>query len=196
MCALCRYGLRFSGHSLGAGTAALATFLIRTRTTAEEYAPVRAIFPLSKITCFGASPPPVLSLSLAHATQDYITTCVLDHDVVSRASLANFEQLRLEVLASGWWNSLVDPVVKSTYFQKVVDTLEATGAHQMMGLLAWEACTKSDDAAAGASAPNADARSSGAVNYAMDNLHHLISKPTVRSCSAFCVHSWVWDKHT
>ena len=191
---LCRYGLRFSGHSLGAGTAALAAYLIQTCPAAPAYASVRALFPLSSITCFCASPPPVLSLDLSHTTQQYMTNCVLDHDVVSRASLANFEQLRLEVLASGWWNGLVDPVVKSSAFEKVLGTLEATGAHQLVGLLAWEAdtengagATASSGAASSTVPPGAAPGSRGGdgcgsdANYAIENLHQLLAKPTVRS---------------
>lgn len=145
----------------------------------------------------------MLSLDLSHTTQQYMTTCVLDHDVVSRASLANFEQLRLEVLASGWWNGLVDPVVKSSAFEKVLGTLEATGAHQLIGLLAWEADTDSGAEAAatggaststgapvtttGAPSTALGARGGGGsgrdVNYAMENLHQLYAKPTVCSSS-------------
>lgn len=110
--------------------------------------------------------------------------------MVSRASLANFEQLRLEVLASDWWHNLVDPVVKSRYFEKAVATLEAIGADQVMGLCAMSAAAAAGDTSTsttGTAPRPRGAGSSGDVNDAMNNLHQLFLKPTVRSCNA-CRH--------
>lgn len=113
-----------------------------------------------------------------------MTTVVLDHDVVSRASIANFEQPRLEVLASGWWNDLVDPVVKSSVFDKVVSTLDATGAHQLLGLIATESNSGSAPTSTSGGANSSTGTRGGSNNiglqYAMDNMHHLFTQPTVR----------------
>ena len=128
----CRYSLRFSGHSLGAGTAALATFLLRTQP--GRYPTLLAAFPRSEVDCFCASAPPVLSHSLARATADYITTLTLGHDVVARASVANLEGLRLEILRSGWWEDMEDQVRKSQIVQNVKAVLEHLGAHSLVDL--------------------------------------------------------------
>ena len=75
-------------------------------------------------------------------------------------------------------------------------TLEATGAHQLVGLLAWEADTENGAGATATATSGATTStvptgaapgsrggdgSSRDANYAIDNLHHLLAKPTVRS---------------
>lgn len=46
--------------------------------------------------------PPVVTHALAVAPCDYIQSVVYHHDVVPRASLANFERLRQEMLSQNW----------------------------------------------------------------------------------------------
>ena len=47
---------------------------------------------------------------LALGCQDYITTVVYQHDVIPRASLAGFEALRQEMLATQWEENLTADV--------------------------------------------------------------------------------------
>lgn len=47
---------------------------------------------------------------LALGCQDYITTVVYQHDVIPRASLAGFEALRQEMLATQWEDNLTADV--------------------------------------------------------------------------------------
>jgi hypothetical protein len=52
----------------------------------------------------------LLLQDLALGCQDYITTVVYQHDVIPRASLAGFEALRQEMLATQWEESLTAEV--------------------------------------------------------------------------------------
>jgi len=56
--------------------------------------------------------PPVVTHALAVAPCDYIQSVVYHHDVVPRASLANFEQLRQEMLSQNW-ESMIETELKS-----------------------------------------------------------------------------------
>lgn len=174
----CRYGLRFSGHSLGAGAAALATHLLHTQ--AERFPTLLAAFPRHRIDCFCASAPPVLSLPLARASADYITALTLGHDVVARASIANFEQLRLEVLTSGWWEEMVDPVVKSDAFRRVSEALEQAGAGELIALArsAGQASAERRAAERGEPVPRS------MIETALEHLHEVYTQPTVRCAAA------------
>ena len=54
--------------------------------------------------------PGQLLQELALGCQDYITTVVYQHDVIPRASLAGFEALRQEMVATQWEESLTAEV--------------------------------------------------------------------------------------
>jgi Lipase (class 3) len=164
-----------SGHSLGAGTAALAVHLLRTQPSRAAVVRAQRVFAPAAVTAFCAAPPPVLSLRLAQSTAPFTTSIVLGHDVVARASLANFEQLRLEVLASGWWSAIVDPVVQSDTFRKVEQTLERVGAAPLVSL----AREAGSSTSARAGTPTAPAPASS-VSAMISKLHQLYVQPTVR----------------
>ncbi|KAK3238411.1 hypothetical protein CYMTET_51576 [Cymbomonas tetramitiformis] len=86
------FSLKVIGHSLGAGTAALLTFLLRS---SPEFL---VVVPPKKVSCVAFATPPVFSRELAEACQGFITTVVLQDDVVPRCSLANLRDLQLEAL--------------------------------------------------------------------------------------------------
>ena len=77
--------MRLTGHSLGAGTAAILSFMMR-----EKY-------PTLKCSCFC---PPGCSVSenMVESCKDYLTSYVLDHDIVPRMSLVSLENLRNDML--------------------------------------------------------------------------------------------------
>lgn len=84
------YTLRLTGHSLGAGTAAILSFMIRHK------------YPSLKCSCF-CPPGCTVSENMADECKDYLTSYVLDHDIVPRMSLTSLENLRndmLDVIAS------------------------------------------------------------------------------------------------
>jgi hypothetical protein len=167
------FGLCFSGHSLGAGAAAVASDLLRRHpdrfpTLFEHLAP-------SRITCFCAAPPPVFSLDIARATYVHTTSLVLGHDIVVRGSLANLEQLRLEVLSSRWWEVLLDPVMKNKAIDRVGATLTAVGAASLVLL-----------AGSGQGGGQEENKAGETMREAFDMLHHLYIKPTV-CARAHCI---------
>jgi len=85
------YGLLVTGHSLGAGTAALVTRLLSKEAPGWEAAP-----PSIRCVCF--APPPVLDTPTALASSS-ITSIVCNDDCVPRLSLQNMG--RLSMLAAG-----------------------------------------------------------------------------------------------
>ncbi|XP_054913434.1 diacylglycerol lipase-beta [Poeciliopsis prolifica] len=79
------YKLVVTGHSLGAGTAALLAILLRTS------------FPT--LQCYSFSPPGgLLSKALAEYSKDFVVSVVLGKDLVPRLSIPNMEDLKRRIL--------------------------------------------------------------------------------------------------
>mmetsp|Transcript_15617 Transcript_15617/g.18037 ORF Transcript_15617/g.18037 Transcript_15617/m.18037 type:complete len:1166 (+) Transcript_15617:285-3782(+) len=79
------YNLRIVGHSLGAGVCTLLGYVLRPK------------FPSLKV--FGFSPPGcTMTWKLAVCCNSWMTTFVLDNDIVPRLSVLSLEDLRDEVL--------------------------------------------------------------------------------------------------
>lgn len=169
-----RYGLRLSGHSLGAGCAAVATEVLRRHP--ERFPELFNVVDPTAVTCFCASAPPVFSLEIARAARDHTTALTLGHDVVARASIANLEQLRLEVLSSGWWEALVDPIQKSAAAEQATRTLNSVGAKAMAVLAAAQR-----PHGAAASGSSGRPQSEVDLDNVMRSLHYLYIAPTVRA---------------
>ena len=78
--------LSLVGHSLGAGTAAIA---------AIEYNE----YPLIEASSIGFGCPALLSLNLSQSAKDFVTTVVADSDIIPRMSGATFVNMLLDVTA-------------------------------------------------------------------------------------------------
>lgn len=79
------YKLVITGHSLGAGTAALLAIMLRNS------------FPT--LQCYAFSPPGgLLSKALADYTKNFVVSVVLGKDLVPRLSLPNMEDLKRRIL--------------------------------------------------------------------------------------------------
>ena len=78
------YTLRLTGHSLGGSCAALLGYVLRS-----QFRNLRVV----TISC-----PATLSWKLANECKDFVTTFVLDSDLVPRLTVQTMEQLRDEVL--------------------------------------------------------------------------------------------------
>merc|ERR1712187_785821 len=87
------YGLVVTGHSLGAGTSILLTFLINAKKDKGEMPWV------PKPVCWAYAPPPVITKDAAAKAGLEIYAFVNRFDVVPRASLRNVFALGVEVMA-------------------------------------------------------------------------------------------------
>uniref|UniRef100_A0A7I4CAW7 Fungal lipase-type domain-containing protein n=1 Tax=Physcomitrium patens TaxID=3218 RepID=A0A7I4CAW7_PHYPA len=90
------YELRLVGHSLGGSTAALLALMLR-RLGDEQLG-----FSSQLIKAVTIASPPCVSEKLASECADYITTLVLQDDVIPRMSTAALTRLRNEILVTNW----------------------------------------------------------------------------------------------
>ncbi len=90
------------GHSLGAGTAALLSVLLK-----KEYE-------IENLTCFAIATPPVADLSLCLESQSYINTLVNNDDIVCRISLSNIKCINRELLDLPWMSMAASDLSQAT----------------------------------------------------------------------------------
>jgi len=91
-----QYELVITGHSLGAGIAAILTaLLIDSELT----------LPFKNIHCFAYGIPSVFSPNLSNELEQYVTSIVMGNDMVPRFSLRSFQRLR-DSVKSLWMSSL------------------------------------------------------------------------------------------
>jgi len=80
------YSLVVTGHSLGAGTAAILAFLLRAK------------YPGTRVRCYAYSPPGgLLSREAARESEMFTVSVVVGDDVIPRTSLANIATLSRDV---------------------------------------------------------------------------------------------------
>eukprot|EP00850_Spirogloea_muscicola_P013962 SM000097S24815 [mRNA] locus=s97:436383:439959:+ [translate_table: standard] len=106
------WGLVITGHSLGAGTAALLTMMLRPPQSSKEGSIRSQIsrhlgVPLTSISCWAFACPPCVDQPLASASS-FVRTVVLANDVVARASASALEDLRSEIITTDWSQVLKD----------------------------------------------------------------------------------------
>ncbi|KAG8072641.1 hypothetical protein GUJ93_ZPchr0006g41911 [Zizania palustris] len=88
------YKIKIVGHSLGGGTAALLTYVLREQ---QEFA---------STTCVSFAPAACMTWELAESGVHFITTVINGADLVPTFSAASVDDLRSEVTASAWLNDL------------------------------------------------------------------------------------------
>ncbi|GJT00627.1 mono-/di-acylglycerol lipase class 3 [Tanacetum coccineum] len=88
------YKLQIVGHSLGGGTAAILTYVLREQKE------------LSTTTCVTFAPGACMTWELADSGNDFITSVINGADLVPTFSAASVDDLRAEVTASAWLNDL------------------------------------------------------------------------------------------
>lgn len=102
------YGLTLTGHSMGGGTAAILTMMIR-----EQLSEIR------DIQCATFACPGCVTLEIAQSCSSYITTVVYGTDAVPALSPAAVDLLREEVAQSSWGHAFRHDVRSSDLVQAV-----------------------------------------------------------------------------
>ncbi|KAL4310964.1 hypothetical protein GQ457_01G002520 [Hibiscus cannabinus] len=110
------YKVKIVGHSLGGGTAALLTYILRER---KEF---------SSSTCFTFAPAACMTWDLAESGKHFITTIINGSDLVPTFSCASVDDLRTEVTASSWLNDLRDQVERTRVLNVVYRSATALGS--------------------------------------------------------------------
>ncbi|CAK9138940.1 unnamed protein product [Ilex paraguariensis] len=110
------YKVKIVGHSLGGGTAALLTYILREQKE------------LSSSTCVTFAPAACMTLELAESGKHFITTIINGSDLVPTFSTASVDDLRLEVTASSWLNDLRDQVEGTRVLNVIYRSASALGS--------------------------------------------------------------------
>ncbi|TYH29686.1 hypothetical protein ES288_A01G032200v1 [Gossypium darwinii] len=111
------YKVKIVGHSLGGGTAALLTYILREH---KEFA--------ASTTCFTFAPAACMTWDLAESGKHFITTIINGSDLVPTFSAASVDDLRTEVTASSWLNDLRDQVERTKVLNVVYRSATALGS--------------------------------------------------------------------
>lgn len=118
--ALCEYpdySIKVVGHSLGGGTAALLTYILREQNG------------FSSSTCVTFAPAACMTWDLAESGKHFITTIINGSDLVPTFSAASVDGLRSEVTASSWLNDMRDQVEHTRVLNVVYRSATALGSH-------------------------------------------------------------------
>ncbi|KAK6150257.1 hypothetical protein DH2020_017782 [Rehmannia glutinosa] len=109
------FRLRLVGHSLGGATASLLAIKLRKKSIKELG------FSPDIVTAVGYATPPCVSKELAESCSDFVTTVVMQDDIVPRLSVASLTRLRNEIVETDWvsvfsredWKGVIDLVTNA-----------------------------------------------------------------------------------
>ncbi|KAK3441184.1 hypothetical protein EUGRSUZ_B01530 [Eucalyptus grandis] len=106
------FRLRLVGHSLGGAIASLLAIMLRKKSEKELG------FSPELVSAVAYATPPCVSRELAESCSDFVTTVVMQDDIVPRLSAASLTRLRNEILQTDWtsiiekedWKSIMELV--------------------------------------------------------------------------------------
>ncbi|CAN8286830.1 unnamed protein product [Cochlearia groenlandica] len=109
------YKLRLVGHSLGGAIASVMAIMLR-KMPREELG-----FDAEIISAVGYATPPCVSKEVAENCCEFVTTIVMQDDIIPRLSTASLARLRDEILETDWtsviekeeWKSVIDLVANA-----------------------------------------------------------------------------------
>ncbi|XP_058108635.1 uncharacterized protein LOC131251736 [Magnolia sinica] len=110
------YKIKIVGHSLGGGTAALLTYVLREQ---QEF---------STTTCVSFAPAACMTWELAESGVPFITSVINGADLVPTFSAASVDDLRSEVTASAWLNDLRNQIEQTRILSTVYRSASALGS--------------------------------------------------------------------
>ncbi|XP_055818367.1 uncharacterized protein LOC129887328 [Solanum dulcamara] len=110
------YEIKIVGHSLGGGTSALLTYILREQKE------------LSSSSCVTFAPAACMTWELAESGKHFITTIINGSDLVPTFSTASIDVLRSEVTASSWVNDLRDQVERNRVLKVIYRSATALGS--------------------------------------------------------------------
>ncbi|KAM7255934.1 hypothetical protein ACFE04_011675 [Oxalis oulophora] len=116
------YKLRLVGHSLGGATASLLAIMLRKKSH-EQLG-----FSPDIISAVGYATPPCVSRELAENCSEFVTTVVMQDDIIPRLSAASIARLRNEIVHTDWmsviekedWRNVIDLVTNAKHFMSSV----------------------------------------------------------------------------
>ncbi|EPS59747.1 hypothetical protein M569_15058, partial [Genlisea aurea] len=110
------YKFKIIGHSLGGGTAALLTYILRERKE------------LSSATCVSFAPAACMTWELAESGNEFVTSVINGADMVPSFSAASVDDLRAEVTASAWLSDLRNQIEHTRILSTVYRSASALGS--------------------------------------------------------------------
>ncbi|XVF25239.1 hypothetical protein REPUB_Repub13aG0196100 [Reevesia pubescens] len=110
------YKVKIVGHSLGGGTGALLTYVLREQKE------------LSTTTCVTFAPAACMMWELAESGTGFITSVINGADLVPTFSAASVDDLRAEVMASAWPNDLRNQIERTRILSTVYRSASALGS--------------------------------------------------------------------
>ncbi|KAK2406587.1 Mono-/di-acylglycerol lipase, N-terminal-Lipase, class [Trifolium repens] len=110
------YEVKIVGHSLGGGTAAILTYVLREQKE------------LSVTTCVTFAPAACMTWELAESGTSFITSIINGADLVPTFSAASVDDLRTEVTASAWINDLRNQIEQTRILSTVYRSASALGS--------------------------------------------------------------------
>ncbi|XP_052179524.1 uncharacterized protein LOC127792908 isoform X2 [Diospyros lotus] len=138
------FRLRLVGHSLGGAAASLLAIMLRKKSSKELG------FSPDIVTAVGYATPPCVSRELAEYCSDYVSTVVMQDDIIPRLSVASLTRLRNEILQTDWtsvlekedWKSVVGLVTNA---RQVVSSVQEI-ARRLADFAKFRGQTKVSDA--------------------------------------------------